>query len=76
MTAIETVKPVSEEVLSVVGQEIPRKEDTRLLKGEGRFSDDMNLPNQTYAVMVRSIHPHALIRDIHSTAALSMPGVI
>ena len=37
-----------------VGQPVPRKEDPVLLRGEGRYSDDLNLPGQAYAVMVRS----------------------
>ena len=37
-----------------IGQPVPRQEDPTLLKGQGRYTDDMNLPNQAYAVMVRS----------------------
>ena len=37
-----------------VGQPVPRKEDPTLLRGEGRYTDDINLPGQAYAVMVRS----------------------
>ena len=38
-----------------------RREDLRLLTGRGRYSDDINVPGQAYAVMVRSPHAHALI---------------
>ena len=37
-----------------VGQPVPRKEDPKLLRGEGRYTDDVNLPGQLYAVIVRS----------------------
>lgn len=62
--------------LSAIGQRIPRKEDERLLTGRGRFCDDFALPGQVYAVMVRSIWPHARIRGIDTTRARSMRGVI
>jgi len=58
-----------------IGDPIKRKEDLRLVTGRGRFSDDMNEPGQLYAVMVRSPHPHAIIRAIDGAAARAMPGV-
>ena len=45
-----------------IGQPVRRREDLRLLTGRGRYSDDINVPGQAYAVMVRSPHAHALIR--------------
>jgi aerobic carbon-monoxide dehydrogenase large subunit len=62
--------------LSAIGRPIRRKEDERLLTGRGRFCDDFTLPGQVYAVMVRSIWPHARIRDIDAARARSMGGVI
>jgi carbon-monoxide dehydrogenase large subunit len=59
-----------------IGQPVARKEDARLVSGQGRFSDDVNLAGQAYAVMVRSPHAHARIRAIDAAAALAMPGVI
>ena len=59
-----------------IGKPIPRKEDERLLRGQGQFSDDFNLDGQVYAVMVRSFYPHAYIRDIDVSAANEMPGVL
>lgn len=59
-----------------VGQPVRRREDLRLLTGKGRYSDDVNLPGQAYAVMVRSPHAHALIRNIDTAAARAMPGVL
>jgi carbon-monoxide dehydrogenase large subunit len=59
-----------------IGQPVPRKEDLRLITGKGRYTDDMNLDGQAYAVMVRSPHAHARIRSIDSTGALAVPGVL
>ena len=59
-----------------IGQPIKRFEDQRLLRGEGRFHDDVNLPGQTHAVIVRSTHAHARIRSIDTAAALASPGVV
>ncbi len=59
-----------------VGQGVPRKEDPTLLRGEGRYTDDVNLPGQAYAVMVRSRHAHGTIRRLDLAAARAMPGVL
>ncbi|HJS84989.1 MAG TPA: xanthine dehydrogenase family protein molybdopterin-binding subunit, partial [Acetobacteraceae bacterium] len=52
------------------------KEDPTLLRGEGRYTDDITLPGQAYAVMVRSSHAHGRIRGIDTSAAKAMPGVL
>jgi aerobic carbon-monoxide dehydrogenase large subunit len=59
-----------------IGQSIKRFEDVRLVRGQGRFHDDVNLPGQAHAVIVRSIHAHARIRGLDATAALRAPGVL
>jgi carbon-monoxide dehydrogenase large subunit len=59
-----------------IGQSVPRREDPRLLRGEGRYLDDVTLPRETRAVMVRSPHAHARIRSIDVRAAAQMPGVL
>jgi aerobic carbon-monoxide dehydrogenase large subunit len=59
-----------------IGKPVPRKEDDRFLQGKGCYSDDVNLPGQSYASMVRSPHAHARIRGIDAAEALAMPGVI
>jgi carbon-monoxide dehydrogenase large subunit len=59
-----------------IGQSITRFEDRRLLQGGGRYLDDVNLPGQAYAVIVRSIHAHARIRGVDIRAALKAPGVV
>ena len=59
-----------------IGAPVPRKEDLRLLTGGGGFSDDLHLPGQVYAAMVRSPHAHARIAAIDSAAAIAAPGVL
>ena len=44
-----------------VGQPVPRNEDPILLRGQGRYTDDLNLPGQAYAVIVRSRYAHGVI---------------
>src|SRR5688572_22873149 len=58
------------------GKPVRRVEDQRLVTGQGRYSDDFNLPGQAYACFVRSPHAHARIVRIDSAAALKTPGVI
>jgi carbon-monoxide dehydrogenase large subunit len=59
-----------------IGQPVPRSEDPVLLRGEGRYSDDVSMSGQAYAVMVRSHHAHGTIRDIDAAEARGMPGVL
>src|SRR5229473_4709278 len=59
-----------------IGQPVPRSEDPVLLRGEGRYCDDVSLPGQAYAVMVRSPYAHGVIRHIDAAGARAMPGVL
>ncbi|MGD0026512.1 MAG: molybdopterin cofactor-binding domain-containing protein, partial [Xanthobacteraceae bacterium] len=59
-----------------VGQSVPRSEDPMLLRGEGHYTDDISLPGQAYAVMVRSQNAHGVIRAIDVEAARKMLGVL
>jgi len=59
-----------------IGDAVRRKEDARLVTGRGCYSDDINLPNQAYAAVLRTPHAHALIRAIDIEAARAMPGVL
>ncbi len=58
------------------GQPVRRREDLRLLTGQGRYSDDLNVPGQAYAVMIRSPHAHARIERVEATAARAASGVL
>ena len=59
-----------------IGARVRRKEDQRFITGKGRFTDDINLPLQTYAYFVRSPHAHARIRSVGIDKAMTAPGVI
>ena len=59
-----------------IGQSVPRVEDPMLLRGMGRYTDDVSLPGQAYMVMVRSSVAHGTIRSIGMEAARKMPGVL
>ncbi len=58
-----------------VGQSIPRKEDKRLLKGEGLFIDDLWMHRMGHVHFVRSPHAHAVIGEIDVSKALAVEGV-
>ena len=60
---------------SFVGVSVPRKEDLALLTGGGRFVDDLKVDGMLHMALVRSPHAHALIKNIDTTRALSLPGV-
>ncbi len=57
------------------GASIPRNEDPRLLRGKGSFVDDIDLPEQLHAGVLRSTHARARILNIDVSAARELPGV-
>jgi aerobic carbon-monoxide dehydrogenase large subunit len=59
-----------------IGKPVLRQEDSRLLTGDGCYSDDVNLPGQAYTCFVRSPHAHARIVRADTAAALAAQGVI
>jgi carbon-monoxide dehydrogenase large subunit len=59
-----------------IGQGVSRVEDPRLLKGMGRFLNDVELPHQAYGFVVRSPHAHARIRSVGVDTAKAAPGVL
>jgi carbon-monoxide dehydrogenase large subunit len=59
-----------------IGQPVPRTEDPTLVRGQGRYTDDIALPRQAYAAIVRSPHAHGILRAIDMQAARTMPGVL
>jgi carbon-monoxide dehydrogenase large subunit len=59
-----------------IGKRIPRREDPRLLRGGGRYADDLQAPGQAYACVVRSVHAHARLRGIDTRQACALPGVL
>ena len=59
-----------------VGQAIPRKEEDRLLRGLGKFADDIKLREMLYLRFVRSPYAHARIVSIDVSEAEKLPGVV
>jgi len=59
-----------------IGERVARKEDPRLITGEGTFTDDVVLQGMAYLTLVRSPHAHARIRRIDTAAAKKEPGVV
>lgn len=60
----------------IVGYSVPRLEDGALIKGAGRFVDDIHFPDMQHASFVRSQYAHALIEKIDVSEALKTKGVI
>ena len=59
-----------------IGASVRRKEDKRFLTGNGRYTDDINRPNQTYGYFLRSSVAHATINGIDTSAASAADGVV
>jgi carbon-monoxide dehydrogenase large subunit len=59
-----------------IGRSVRRKEDPRLLAGQDRFIDDLKLPGQAYAYVLRSPHAHARIVELDIRAAAASDGVL
>jgi len=59
-----------------VGQALPRKEENRLLRGRGKFADDIKLREMLYLKFVRSPYAHAKIVSVDTAAAENLAGVI
>src|SRR5207247_4264937 len=59
-----------------LGQPVPRFKDPRLLRGGGRYVDDMVLPRMVFGHVLRSPHAHALVRRIDTSRAKAAPGVL
>ncbi|MEO8751049.1 MAG: xanthine dehydrogenase family protein molybdopterin-binding subunit [Casimicrobiaceae bacterium] len=61
--------------VSLIGASVPRLEDEPLLRGKGRFIDDLHMPGMLEAAFVRSPYAHAVVRAIRKDAALALEGV-
>ena len=60
----------------VTHEEVARPELARMVRGRGRFVDDVKLPGMGYAAFVRSEYAHANIVSIDTTAAMRVAGAI
>ncbi|MGE0492282.1 MAG: xanthine dehydrogenase family protein molybdopterin-binding subunit [Vulcanimicrobiota bacterium] len=59
----------------MIGQRVARKEDPRLLQGQGQFVDDLRLPGTLHAVFLRSPVAHARLARLDTSKAFGSPGV-
>ena len=69
MTATETRE-------RIVGRAIKRREDPKLITGQGNYLDDIKLPGMLHIALVRSPYAHANVLSIDASKALAMPGVV
>jgi 4-hydroxybenzoyl-CoA reductase subunit alpha len=60
---------------TVVGKPLPKIDAWGKVTGETRYADDFFLPRMAYAKILRSPHPHALIKTIDTSSAKALPGV-
>ena len=59
-----------------IGKSVLRKEDLRFITGNGRYTGDIDLRGQTYGYFVRSPYAHAVVGEVDTSEAQSMPGVV
>src|SRR5574341_2147419 len=60
----------------VFGSAIKRREDPRLITGEAKYLDDIQLPTMLHAAILRSPYAHAKIKSIDTKKAAKVPGVV
>ncbi len=60
----------------IFGSGIRRREDPRLITGQATYTDDIKLPGTVHAAIKRSIHAHARIKSVDTSAAAAAPGVL
>ncbi|HKJ59491.1 MAG TPA: hypothetical protein VKA37_09685, partial [Halobacteriales archaeon] len=59
-----------------MGEEVRRKEDKRFITGRGNYVDDIKRPGMLHVEIVRSPHAHARVKNIDTSAAEAMDGVV
>ena len=59
-----------------ISKPVLRREDRRFVIGAGRYTNDIDLPDQLHAAFARSNHAHGALRAIHTAEAAAMPGVV
>jgi carbon-monoxide dehydrogenase large subunit len=74
MTVVD--KPTTTPEIGGIGHSVKRREDDRLLAGQGNFLDDHTLPGMLHMAILRSPVPHARIKGIDTSAAAALDGVV
>ncbi|MBS1879090.1 MAG: xanthine dehydrogenase family protein molybdopterin-binding subunit [Actinobacteria bacterium] len=72
---MSSVEVAEQQAPSLIGSSVPRKEDDRLLQGDGRFTDDVEPARSLHMAVGRCPFPHARIESIEAAEAAAMPGV-
>src|ERR1700682_5249345 len=62
--------------IAAIGEPLLRSEDPKLVRGEGRYTDDISLAGQAFCAIVRSRYAHGVIRAIKTERPRAMPGVL
>jgi carbon-monoxide dehydrogenase large subunit len=75
MSESTTTERTERKAPGVLGSTVPRKEDNRLLQGDGRFTDDVEPARSLHLAVGRCPFPHARIESIDIAPAIAMPGV-
>src|SRR3954462_14331334 len=70
------MEPRTSAAICGMGHSMKRKEEPRLLRGQGHYVDDIKLPGMLHMDIVRSPYAHAKILAIHTEKALAIPGVL
>src|SRR5436309_11102600 len=65
----------NKERFCIIGHPLPKVDAWAKVVGETKFADDLSLPRMAYGKLLRSPHPHALIRRIDTSRAKALPGV-
>ena len=68
-------EPRTSAAIGGMGHSVKRKEDPRMIQGQGEYIEDVNLPGQLWLDIVRSPYAHAKIKSIDASEALKVPGV-
>jgi len=66
---------MKKDVFSIVGQSLPKIDAWAKVVGETKFADDLLMSRMAHGKLLRSPHPHALIKRIDTTRARALPGV-
>lgn len=61
---------------ALIGAEVKRREDPRLVQGQGTYVSDLRLPGMLYVAIARSPYAHARILSIDKAPALAQPDVV
>ena len=67
---------IAGQISKMIGSRVKRKEDPRLITGEGKFTDDVILPGMAYMAVLRSPYAHARILSIDTAEAAAHPDVL